>query len=115
MSSTLFIIWVISWICASVAFKKQGKITQPIGAGFLASLLIINFIYWPYTLLNPSPEKLLVKAQESEQQYFLYLKGSINHSKICNAAIDTLEYYKKVGDIEKIKLFEYIIVNDKCL
>lgn len=116
MSATLFvIIWTLSWIGASIVFKKQGKTKQPIGAGFLASLLIINFAYWPYTLLNPSTEELLAKAQRAEQQYFLYSKGSLDHSKICNAATDTLKYYQKVGDAEKIKLFEYIIVDDKCL
>lgn len=115
MSFTLFIIWVFFWLCASLILKRQSKIRQPIATGFLASLVIVNFIYWPYTFLNPSPEKLLAKAQESEQQYFLYLKGSLNHSKICNAAFDTLNYYRKVGEQEKIKLFEYIVINDKCL
>ena len=116
MNSTLFvIIWIFSWICASLIFKKQGKINQPVGAGFLASLLVINCAYWSYTLLNPSTEELLAKAQKFEQQYFLYSKGSLDHSKICNAATDTLKYYQKVGDAEKIKLFEYIIVDDKCL
>lgn len=116
MSFTLFIIiWVFSWISAALILKKQSKIKQPIATGFLASLIIVNFIYWPYTFLNPSPKKLLAKAQESEQQYFLLTKGSLNHSKICDAAFDALKYYQKIGEQEKIKLFEYILVDDKCL
>lgn len=62
-----------------------------------------------------SDKAYLSKAQASEQNYFLLARGSTNHSKICSAAHDALKYYKKANDVEKTKLFEYIVIDDKCL
>lgn len=62
-----------------------------------------------------SEKAYLSKAQKAEQNYFLLARGSLSHNKICGAASDALKYYKKANDAEKIKLFEYIIIDDKCL
>lgn len=84
-----------------------------IGAIFLAFCFIIAFLYCKESMF--SEKAYLSKAQAYEQDYFLLARGSIDHSKICNAALDALKYYKKANHQEKTKLFEYIVIDDKCL
>lgn len=83
------------------------------GTVILAFCLIIGFLTIKDSFF--SEKAYLEKAQQHEQNYHLLARGSINHAKICNAALDALKYYQKANDQEKIKLFEYIIVDDKCL
>ena len=108
-------LWLAVWLGTGFFLKKQGKVKQPFAQGFLPGMLVAGIFLSLIHYLNPTKEELIEKAQSAEQEYFLLSAGSLNHSKICNAAFDALEYYKQVGDAEKIKLFEYIVVDDKCL
>lgn len=97
-----------TWIQSSIRW-----IVILIGAVFLAFCFIIAFLNIKDSMF--SEKAYLSKAQAYEQDYFLLARGSIDHSKICNAALDALKYYKKANHQEKTKLFEYIVVDDKCL
>ena len=110
----IFAVWVGAWIGSGIYYKKNNH-TQPFGRGFffffffsLVVMLVLQFLF-------PDREEILKKAQEAEEQYFLLSAGSINHGKICDAAFDTLKLYQKLGDEEKVKLFNYIVMTDKCL
>lgn len=110
----VLIIWGGIWIGSSIYYKKNNH-SQPFGRGFLAGLCIAFVAMLVLQFLFPSQEELLKKAESAEQQYFLLSAGSLNHGKICDAAYQTLKLYKRLGDEEKIKLFNYIVITDKCL
>lgn len=108
------IVWGGIWIGSGIYYKKN-KYSQPLGRGFLTGMFIAVLAILGLQFLFPSHEELLKKAESAEQQYFLLSAGSLNHEKICDAAYQTLKLYKRLGDEEKIKLFNYIVITDKCL
>ena len=110
----MFAVWVGAWIGSGIYYKKNNH-TQPFGRGFLAGMCVTLIVMLVLQFLFPTRDELLKKAQAAEQQYFLLSAGSINHGKICDAAYQTLKFYKRLGDEEKVKLFNYIVITDKCL
>lgn len=114
MSIIMFIVWIGAWIASGIYYKKNNH-SQPFGRGFLAGMCIALLAILGLQFSFPSPEELLKEAKIAEQQYFLLSAGSLNHEKICNAANQTLKLYKRINDEEKIKLFSYIVITDKCL
>lgn len=111
----IFIGWIVVWIASGLYLKKKQSVKQPFAYGFMCSLFFIMITATLLQYLSPNLEKILVDATESEQAYFLLAEGSVDHSRICNAAYSAYENYKKLQDQEKIKLFEYILLKDKCL
>ncbi len=108
-------LWLTVWLGTGFFLKKQGKVKQPFAQGFLPGMLVAGIFLSAINYLNPTQEELLEKAQSAEQEYFLLSAGSLDHSRICNAAKKTYNYYYRAQIEDKTKLFEYIIINDKCL
>ena len=114
--TTLFIVWLVSWISSGLYIKKKKLLVkQPFAYGFMCSLFFSCILGFFFQYISPSPEKLLANAKESERTYFLLSEGSNDHSRICNAARSAYTNYHKLSDQEKTKLFEYILLKDKCL
>lgn len=107
--------WVAVWIGFGLYLKKDTKTAQPFACGFLAGLLASTVLATGFKAVFPSQQELLLKAQEAEESYFLLSFGSIDHGRICKAAIETHNLYKKAQDTEKTELFEYIVLRDRCL
>ena len=110
----IFAVWVGAWIGSGIYYKKNNH-TQPFGRGFLAGMFAALVVILGLQYLFPSPEELLKKAQEAEQKYFLLSAGSLDHNKICSAAYKAGKLYSKLENVEKVKMFNYILMTDKCL
>ena len=114
MLSIMVSSWLAFWIGSGFYLKKQGK-KQPYAIGFMIGMSAALVISYGITYLFPSEEEMTIKAIEAEQQYFLLSVGSLDHSRICLAAEKALNSYRKINNNEKINLFKYIIIRDKCL
>ena len=90
--------------------KKQGG-----GKSILVFLVITLIVMLVLQFLFPTRDELLKKAQEAEKNYFLLSAGSLNHDKICSAAYRAGKLYSQLEDEEKVKMFNYILMTDKCL
>lgn len=110
----MFAAWIGAWIGAGFYFKRN-KQPQPFGRGFLAGMFAALAVILGLQYLFPSPEELLKKAQEAEQNYFLLSAGSLDHDKICSAAYKAGKLYSQLEDEEKVKMFNYILMTDQCL
>jgi energy-coupling factor transporter transmembrane protein EcfT len=116
--TSLFIfifMWLVVWLGTGFFLKKQGKVKQPFAQGFLPGMIVSGVFLSALSYLTPSHEELLEKAQKAEQEYFLLSAGSLNHNRICSAAREAYLNYDKAKMEDKTKLFEYIIITDKCL
>ena len=112
----LFIfLWVGVWIGSGIIIKKQNKLKQPFAYGFMIGMVASGIFLLAMNTLFPNKQELLEKAQNAEQEYFLLSAGSLDHSRICNAAKNAYTYYNKAKIEDKTKLFEYIVISDKCL
>ncbi len=107
-------VWVGAWGSSGIYYKKNNH-SKPFGRGFLAGMCIALITILGLQFLFPSPEELLKKAQEAEKNYFLLSAGSLNHDKICSAAYRAGKLYSQLEDEEKVKMFNYILMTDKCL
>ncbi len=110
----MLVVWICAWVGSGLYFKKN-KQPQPFGRGFLAGMFAALVVILGLQYLFPSPEELLKKAQEAEQKYFLLSAGSLDHNKICSAAYKAGKLYSKLENVEKVKMFNYILMTDKCL
>ncbi len=111
---TLITTWAALWIVFWQLFKHY-KIPQPLGAGWLASMMVLAPISFAYIHFNPDLAELKKRATMAEQQYFLLSNGSLDHDRICQQANIALKNYKQLGDQHKTELFAYIVMSDKCL
>lgn len=109
------LIWIGSWIGSGLYFKEQNKVKQPFAWGFMVGMVASYLFITAIGFIFPSQQELVKKAEDAEQQYFLLSKGSLDHSRICDAARDAYTYYEKAKIEDKTKLFEYIVITDKCL
>ena len=110
----IVVVWVGAWIASGIHLKKLNY-SQPFGRGFLAGMFAAGAVILGLQFFFPSHEKLLKKAQEAEQNYFLLSAGSLNHDKICSAAYKAGKLYSQLEDEEKVKMFNYILMTDQCL
>ncbi|CAD9193996.1 hypothetical protein [Acinetobacter bohemicus] len=110
----MIVVWIIAWFSSGFYYKKNNQ-SQPFGRGFLVGLLVVFIAMIGLKVLFPSTEELLKKAESAEQQYFLLSAGSLDHGRICGAARKAQKLYKKLEDGEKVNMFNYILVADKCL
>ena len=110
----MFAVWVGAWIGSGIYYKKNNH-TQPFGRGFLAGMCVTLIVMLVLQFLFPTRDELLKKAQEAEKNYFLLSAVSLNHDKICSAAYRAGKLYSQLEDEEKVKMFNYILMTDKCL
>ncbi|WP_448760904.1 hypothetical protein, partial [Acinetobacter tandoii] len=103
------------WIGTGYFLRKQEKVKQPFAYGFLSGMFVAGLFLTAESYFNPSQQELLEKARDAEQDYFVLSAGSLDHSKICSAAFQAYKYYSKSKVEDKTKLFEHIIMTDKCL
>lgn len=95
---------------SSAKFIKDKVLASVCSAFMVGGLLIYGWCY-----MNPKLEDLKAEAAEAEQKYFLLSAGSLNHNKICNAAYKARKLYSQLENEEKVKMFNYILMTDKCL
>lgn len=107
-------VWILSWIVSGKYFKRKNQ-SQPYGRGFLFGMFLTCISIYGYQYFFPSKEELLKQAEQAENQYFLLSGASLDHERICDAAIKAFKLHQRAGNEERAKLIQYGIIQDKCL
>jgi len=107
---------VLAWIVISLFIRVFNKSpVMYIGGGFLLTFMIMGVVIMIRVFFFPSHDELVLQASEAEKQYYLLSQGSIDHGRICDSANEALRKYQALGDSEKVNMFHYLILGDKCL
>ena len=88
--------------------KIKRSLLVGVGVAFIGHA-VMSYFY------PSSKQALLSKAQDAEQNYYLLSTGSLDHGRICSAARQAQKLYSKLEDEEKVNMFNYILITDKCL
>lgn len=109
-----FAVWVLAWLGAGIYYKKNNH-SLPFGRGFLAGMCIALITLIGLEFLFPSHEELVKQAEKAEQEYFILSGASLDHKRICNAAIKAFKLHQRTGNKERADLMAHGIIQDKCL
>lgn len=109
-----FAVWFASWIGAGVYYKKNSH-SKPFGRGFLVGMCVAVITIIGLESLFPSHEELVKQAEQAEQEYFLLSGTSLDHGRICKAAINAFKLHQRTGNKERADLIAHGIIQDKCL
>ena len=113
------LILIIVSVFFYILFEKyaiEGLLTKDkILASITSAFAVGGLVIYGWCYLNPKIEDLQESATEAEQTYFLLSAGSLDHGRICGAARKAQKLYSKLQDEEKVNMFNYILITDKCL
>ena len=104
-----------TWIGSGRYLKKINKVKQPFAYGFMIAMFVTYIVMLSLNYLFPSKEEMQKRATDAENEYFVLSGASLDHDRICNAAIKAYKYNLKLNNEERVGMFKYALVQDKCL
>lgn len=109
--------FLFTWVGLGIWFKKNkaNQIKQPFAYSFMAAMFTTFILMYGLQYLFPTPENLQKMATSAEDEYFLLADNSLDHNRICNAAINAYNYNLKLNNEERARMFKYAILQSKCL